>query len=208
MAELDPQGCADRLSAWQRADRYTSGGTLHVPALAEGKPVRQDSDRRRAPLTPRRAGQSRPDQPGKRPDHAFAWKRQGAVAPSFAGERGGYSSIISRYASGSSVSISSTQNIGVKPGFAGNDFRHGFARFALRPQFEQARLRSGGFERALWRRSRKAFGPITMTDSNEDGAGFFRAALFDRRHAAISKHTTDQRRDEQSALSLTTHRSR
>jgi hypothetical protein len=60
MAELDPQGCADRLSAWQRADRYTSGGTLHVPALAEGKPVRQDSDRRRAPLDTR-AERANPD---------------------------------------------------------------------------------------------------------------------------------------------------
>jgi uncharacterized protein (DUF2336 family) len=41
--DLDPQACADRLSAWQRADRYTSGEAVHVPALAEGKPARLQS---------------------------------------------------------------------------------------------------------------------------------------------------------------------
>ncbi|WP_139112722.1 hypothetical protein [Hoeflea olei] len=42
VAGLDPELCLVRLQAWQRADRYTTGGSLHVPALAEGKPVRRD----------------------------------------------------------------------------------------------------------------------------------------------------------------------
>ncbi|WP_394690038.1 hypothetical protein [Hoeflea sp.] len=46
ISNLDPQACAERLSAWQRADRYTSGGTLHVPALADGKPVRSQTSNR------------------------------------------------------------------------------------------------------------------------------------------------------------------
>ncbi|MCY0146314.1 hypothetical protein OEG84_00910 [Hoeflea sp. G2-23] len=38
--DLDPESCAARLSTWQRADSYTSGGPLHVPALADSNPVR------------------------------------------------------------------------------------------------------------------------------------------------------------------------
>lgn len=47
--ELDSDSCAARLQAWQRADSYTNGAAAHVPALADGKPVRQDSDRRISP---------------------------------------------------------------------------------------------------------------------------------------------------------------
>ena len=61
--ELDSESCAARLQAWQRADSYTNGAAAHVPALADGKPVRQDSDRRISPRdvrhrvsTARRAG--------------------------------------------------------------------------------------------------------------------------------------------------------
>lgn len=63
MSDLDPQACEERLSAWQRADRYTSGGALHVPALADGKPVRSQASGpttrnehrqdNRKPITPR-----------------------------------------------------------------------------------------------------------------------------------------------------------
>lgn len=54
IADLDAPSCAARLSAWQRADRYTSGAPLHVPALAESKPVRQEAKRRAAPQELRR----------------------------------------------------------------------------------------------------------------------------------------------------------
>lgn len=54
ISDLDAQSCAARLSAWQRADRYTSGAPVHVPALAESKPVRQESKRRAAPQELRR----------------------------------------------------------------------------------------------------------------------------------------------------------
>lgn len=47
--ELDRDSCAARLQAWQRADSYTNGAAAHVPALADGKPVRQDSERRISP---------------------------------------------------------------------------------------------------------------------------------------------------------------
>jgi uncharacterized protein (DUF2336 family) len=47
--ELDSESCAARLQAWQRADSYTNGAAAHVPALADGKPVRQDRDRRISP---------------------------------------------------------------------------------------------------------------------------------------------------------------
>jgi uncharacterized protein (DUF2336 family) len=47
--ELDSASCAARLQAWQRADSYTNGAAAHVPALADGKPVRQDRDRRISP---------------------------------------------------------------------------------------------------------------------------------------------------------------
>jgi uncharacterized protein (DUF2336 family) len=46
--DLDPNICSERLSAWRRADRYTSGEAVHVPALADGKPVRRDPSERRA----------------------------------------------------------------------------------------------------------------------------------------------------------------
>lgn len=46
ISDLDPQSCAERLSAWQRADRFTSGEALHVPALADGKPVRSQTGNR------------------------------------------------------------------------------------------------------------------------------------------------------------------
>ena len=61
--ELDSDSCAARLQAWQRADSYTNGAAAHVPALADGKPVRQDTERRISPRdvrhrisTPRKAG--------------------------------------------------------------------------------------------------------------------------------------------------------
>ncbi len=61
--ELDGDSCAARLQAWQRADSYTNGAAAHVPALADGKPVRQDSERRISPRdarhrlsTPRKTG--------------------------------------------------------------------------------------------------------------------------------------------------------
>lgn len=47
--ELDRESCTARLQAWQRADSYTNGAAAHVPALADGKPVRQDTDRRISP---------------------------------------------------------------------------------------------------------------------------------------------------------------
>jgi uncharacterized protein (DUF2336 family) len=47
--ELDSDSCAARLQAWQRADSYTNGAAAHVPALADGKPVRQDTERRISP---------------------------------------------------------------------------------------------------------------------------------------------------------------
>ncbi|AKI01238.1 hypothetical protein IMCC20628_02540 [Hoeflea sp. IMCC20628] len=47
--DLDSESCTARLQAWQRADSYTTGNTNHVPALAEGKPVRQDAFQRAAP---------------------------------------------------------------------------------------------------------------------------------------------------------------
>lgn len=46
IAQLDNGACAARLQAWQRADSYSNGGTLHVPALADGKPVRQPTGQR------------------------------------------------------------------------------------------------------------------------------------------------------------------
>lgn len=54
IADLDAQSCAARLLVWQRADRYTSGAPLHVPALAESKPVRHEAKRRAAPQELRR----------------------------------------------------------------------------------------------------------------------------------------------------------
>lgn len=59
IADLDASSCAARLSAWQRADRYTSGAPLHVPALAGSEPVRQDTLRRAAPQQLRRPLSSR-----------------------------------------------------------------------------------------------------------------------------------------------------
>ncbi|SOE17489.1 uncharacterized protein SAMN05877838_2389 [Hoeflea halophila] len=47
--ELDSENCAARLQSWQRADSYTNGAASHVPALADGKPVRQDRDQRVSP---------------------------------------------------------------------------------------------------------------------------------------------------------------
>tara|TARA_R110002012_G_scaffold57941_11_gene150017 strand:- start:37500 stop:38681 length:1182 start_codon:yes stop_codon:yes gene_type:complete len=47
--ELDSDSCAARLQSWQRADSYTNGAASHVPALADGKPVRQDRDQRVSP---------------------------------------------------------------------------------------------------------------------------------------------------------------
>ena len=47
--ELDIDSCAARLQSWQRADSYTNGAAFHVPALADGKPVRQDRDQRVSP---------------------------------------------------------------------------------------------------------------------------------------------------------------
>ncbi|MEM5473457.1 hypothetical protein WNZ14_17130 [Hoeflea sp. AS60] len=44
--ELDSESCAARLQAWQRADSYTNGAASHVPALSDGKPVRQNTDQR------------------------------------------------------------------------------------------------------------------------------------------------------------------
>lgn len=46
--DLDPGICSERLSAWRRADRYTSAEGVHVPALADGKPVRRDRLEHRA----------------------------------------------------------------------------------------------------------------------------------------------------------------
>ena len=52
--ELDSESCAARLQAWQRADSYTNGAATHVPALSDGKPVRQDGEHRAAPHNLRR----------------------------------------------------------------------------------------------------------------------------------------------------------
>ena len=52
--ELDSESCAARLQAWQRADSYTNGAASHVPALSDGKPVRQPTGERIAPQNFRR----------------------------------------------------------------------------------------------------------------------------------------------------------
>ena len=52
--ELDSESCAARLHAWQRADSYTNGAASHVPALADGKSVRQDRIQRATPQDARR----------------------------------------------------------------------------------------------------------------------------------------------------------
>ena len=57
--DLDPQSCAARLSTWQRADSYTSGGPLHVPALADSKPARPAPVSRPTSQDNQRAAQSR-----------------------------------------------------------------------------------------------------------------------------------------------------
>lgn len=51
--QLDSESCAARLAAWLRADSYTTAGALHVPALADGQPVRS------APANRTEAGQQR-----------------------------------------------------------------------------------------------------------------------------------------------------
>lgn len=62
IGELDSVACTARLEAWQRADNYTSGGSAHVPALADTRPVRHDPVQRAAPQdtrktsTPRKTG--------------------------------------------------------------------------------------------------------------------------------------------------------
>ena len=57
--DLDSESCTARLQAWQRADSYTNGGAAHVPALAEGKPVRQAPNQRATPESSRRASPNR-----------------------------------------------------------------------------------------------------------------------------------------------------
>lgn len=52
--ELDSDSCAARLQAWQRADSYTNGAAAHVPALADGKPVRRDTGQSATPQDVRR----------------------------------------------------------------------------------------------------------------------------------------------------------
>ncbi|MDF1607293.1 DUF2336 domain-containing protein [Hoeflea sp. YIM 152468] len=52
--QLDSDSCSARLKVWQRADRYTNSTPTHVPALSDGKPVRQASGQRAAPQDIRR----------------------------------------------------------------------------------------------------------------------------------------------------------
>ena len=51
--ELDSDSCEARLRVWQRADSYTNGAATHVPALADGKPVRRNAEQR---VSPRKVG--------------------------------------------------------------------------------------------------------------------------------------------------------
>ncbi len=59
ISDLDPNTCTERLAAWRRADRYTSGEAVHVPALADGKPVRRAPSERRATRDAIRTSMSR-----------------------------------------------------------------------------------------------------------------------------------------------------
>lgn len=52
--ELDADSCAARLTAWQRADSYTSGAATHIPAMADSKPARQAVGQRLTPQDVRR----------------------------------------------------------------------------------------------------------------------------------------------------------
>lgn len=54
IASLDAESCTARLDAWLRADSYTNGGAAHVPALADGKPVRRETGERAARQDTRR----------------------------------------------------------------------------------------------------------------------------------------------------------